>query len=275
MKVALIQMSVQKEKLDNINKARTLIAEVSSKGVDFVVLPEMFNCPYETNFFPNYAEEEGGYTYQELSKLAKKYNIYLIAGSIPEKDGDKVYNTSYVFDKTGKSIAKHRKVHLFEITYPNGIEFRESDTLSSGNNITTFETEFGKMGLMICFDIRFVEMARLMTLEGVKAIFVPAAFNMTTGPAHWEITFRARAIDNQVFMLGCSPSNDSYGSYEAYGNSIVIDPWGNILDRLKYKEDYIITEIDLSIVDRVKADLPILKNRRDDLYYIDENITNK
>ena len=149
-----------------------------------------------------------------MSDYARKYHIYLIAGSMPEADDvGKVYNTSYIFDRDGKQIGKHRKAHLFDINVKNGQHFKESDTLTSGDHATVFDTEFGKMGVMICYDIRFPEFARTMALDGARMIFVPAAFNMTTGPAHWELTFRARALDNQIYMLGCAPARDIQAGY--------------------------------------------------------------
>jgi predicted amidohydrolase len=268
MKVALIQMLVNDDKEKNLNKACEKIREASRNGVDIVILPEMFSCPYETKKFPIYAEEERGPSWTKLSEIAKENNIYLVAGSIPEKDEDRIYNTSFVFDRTGKNIAKHRKIHLFDIAIKGGQYFKESDTLTAGNSITTFDTEFGKMGLMICFDIRFCELSRLMALEGVKAIFVPGAFNMTTGPAHWQLHFKARALDNQVFFAGCSPARDMDSSYIAYGHSMTTSPWGDILDIADEKEQIIYSEFDLSSLDSIREQLPIIKSRRTDIYQI-------
>ena len=154
----------------------------------------MFNCPYQTDLFPAYAEPEGGTCWQALSQMAKDEQIYLAAGSIPEADEKgKVYNTAYVFDREGRQIAKHRKMHLFDINVTGGQYFKESDTLTAGDQVTVFDTEFGKIGLCICFDIRFPELSRLMAQEGARIILIPGAFNMTTGPAHWELSFRAES----------------------------------------------------------------------------------
>lgn len=150
---------------------------------------------------------------------------------MPEEDGEKIYNTSFVFDRSGNQIVRHRKMHLFDIRVDGGQSFCESDTFSAGEDITVFDTEFGKMGLIICFDIRFPELTRLEAFKGAQAVFVPAAFNMTTGPAHWELSFRARALDNQVFMVGCAPARDENAFYVSYANSIVTGPWGDVLAR--------------------------------------------
>lgn len=187
----------------------------------------MFCCPYDNSCFGAYGEPEGGEAPDGPVPPGSG------AGALPRgRDcagavgGARIYNTSYVYGPDGRQLAKHRKAHLFDIDVQGGQRFRESDTLSPGNAITTFETAFGTMGLCVCFDLRFEELARCMCLRGAKVIFVPAAFNMTTGPAHWELLFRQRAVDNQCFTVGVSPARDEQGSYVAYGNSIAVDPWG-------------------------------------------------
>lgn len=272
MKVAAIQMPTVKDKIQNIRTAGTYIEKIKAENPDFVILPEMFCCPYQTENFPVYAEKEGGPSWQAMSDYARKYHIYLIAGSMPEADDvGKVYNTSYIFDRDGKQIGKHRKAHLFDINVKNGQYFKESDTLTSGDHATVFDTEFGKMGVMICYDIRFPEFARTMALDGARMIFVPAAFNMTTGPAHWELTFRARALDNQIYMLGCAPARDTQAGYISWGHSIVTDPWGKVMKQLDEKEGILIEEIDLDREDQIREQLPLLKHRKSEMYYLQEN----
>ena len=272
MKVAAIQMPTVKDKIQNIRTAGTYIEKIKAENPDFVILPEMFCCPYQTENFPVYAEKEGGPSWQEMSDYARKYYIYLIAGSMPEADDvGKVYNTSYIFDRDGKQIGKHRKAHLFDINVKNGQHFKESDTLTSGDHATVFDTEFGKMGVMICYDIRFPEFARTMVLDGARMIFVPAAFNMTTGPAHWELTFRARALDNQIYMLGCAPARDTQAGYISWGHSIVTDPWGKVMKQLGEKEGILIEEIDLDREDQIREQLPLLKHRKSEMYHLQEN----
>ena len=266
IKVGLIQMKVKDKKDDNLHKAAKLIDKIGKEDVDMVVLPEMFSCPYNTKNFPIYAEEEGDYSYKLLSEISKRNNIYLIAGSIPEKEGSNIYNTSYVFNRQGEKIAKHRKIHLFDIDIKNKQRFRESDTLSAGDKVTVFDSEFGKIGLCICYDFRFPELARLMVDKGAKVIIVPASFNMTTGPAHWDIMFRSRAIDNQVYTIGCSPARDYNYSYISYGHSLIVSPYGDILCELDEKENFITYDIDLDYVDEIREQLPLLKHRRSDLY---------
>ena len=270
LKVGLIQMKVEENKKQNLLKASQLVSEISIEKPDIVILPEMFSCPYDSRNFPLYAEEEGDYSFNFLSNMAKTNSIYLIAGSIPEKEGEKIYNTSYVFNRQGKKIGRHRKIHLFDIDIKNKQKFKESDTLSSGNEVTVFDTEFGKIGLCICYDFRFPELARLMVNKGAKAIIVPASFNMTTGPAHWHIMFRSRALDNQVYTIGCSPSRDYNSSYISYGHSLIVSPFGEILCELDEKENLITYSIDLDYIDQVREELPLLHHRRNDLYELVE-----
>jgi predicted amidohydrolase len=230
----------------------------------------MFCCPYGNEHFAAYGESEGGPAQQMLSALAAELGIYIVGGSLPELVEEKIFNTCYVYGRQGQLLAKHRKMHLFDINVEGGQRFMESDTLSPGNSITTFETEFGTMGLCICFDLRFEELARCMCLRGAKAIFVPAAFNMTTGPAHWELLFRQRAVDNQCFTVGVSPARDETAGYVAYGNSIAAEPWGSVLCRAGAQEETLITDLNLSHLEAIRRQLPILSARRTDLYEVSE-----
>ena len=278
MKIAILQTKVFAEKEKNIRQLEEILASGKTEEADLVTLPEMFACPYETGNFPLYAEAEGGPSWQALSALAKKYGIYLSAGSMPEavkaksekaespSEKDRVYNTAYVFDREGEQIGKHRKAHLFDINVEGGQCFKESDTLSPGERIGCFDTEFGKIGLCICYDFRFPETARLMALDGAKVILVPAAFNMTTGPAHWELMFRQRAVESQCYVIGTAPARNPDSSYISWGHSIAVDPWGTILTQMDEKEGIRIIEIDLDYADKVRRELPLLAHRRTDLY---------
>jgi len=272
MKIAQIQMKVVSDKNKNIDRAVRYIEDAAKNGADLIMLPEMFSCPYETEQFPIYAEEDGAHTWKMLSDAAKANHIYLIAGSIAEKDDDDTYNTSYVFDRDGTQIAKHRKMHLFDIDIKDGQTFKESDSLKSGDQVTCFDTEFGRFGLMICFDIRFTELSRLMALDGAVAVFVPAAFNMTTGPAHWQLLFRARALDNQSYYIGTSSAQDMSSSYHSYGHSIITSPWGDVISMADEKEQIIYSTVDLKEVKDIREQLPILKSRRCDIYNLSKSI---
>ena len=275
IKIAAIQMSTVADKMENVRTVKTYLEKIKDENPDFVILPEMFCCPYQTENFPIYAEKEGGPVWQQLSGYAKQYGVYLIGGSMPEKDAEgNVYNTCYVFDREGKQIGKHRKVHLFDIDVKGGQTFKESDTLTAGDSDTVFDTEFGKIGVMLCFDIRFPELSRMMVNDGAKVIFVPAAFNMTTGPAHWELSFRTRALDNQIYMVGCAPARDVSAGYISWGHSIVTDPWGRVTDMLDEKKGILLAELDMDYEEQVREELPLLKSRRKDIYQLSQNLFN-
>lgn len=275
IKIAAIQMSTVADKMENVRTVKTYLEKIKDENPDFVILPEMFCCPYQTENFPIYAEKEGGPVWQQLSGYAKQYGIYLIGGSMPEKDAEgNVYNTSYIFDREGKQIGKHRKVHLFDIDVKGGQTFKESDTLTAGDSDTVFDTEFGKMGVMLCFDIRFPELSRMMVNDGAKVIFVPAAFNMTTGPTHWELSFRTRALDNQIYMVGCAPARDVSAGYISWGHSIVTDPWGRVTGMLDENEGILLAELDMDYEEQVREELPLLKSRRKDIYQLSQNLFN-
>ncbi|EDM87484.1 hydrolase, carbon-nitrogen family [Blautia obeum ATCC 29174] len=271
IKIAAIQMSTVADKMENVRTVKTYLEKIKDENPDFVILPEMFCCPYQTENFPIYAEKEGGPVWQQLSGYAKQYGIYLIGGSMPEKDAEgNVYNTSYIFDREGKQIGKHRKVHLFDIDVKGGQTFKESDMLTAGDSDTVFDTEFGKIGVMLCFDIRFPELSRMMVNDGAKVIFVPAAFNMTTGPAHWELSFRTRALDNQIYMVGCAPARDVSAGYISWGHSIVTDPWGRVTGMLDENEGILLAELDMDYEEQVREELPLLKSRRKDMYKLEK-----
>ena len=271
VKIGIVQMQTSENKEMNINKAKEGIEEVVKKGAEIVILPEIFNSPYDTKKFREYSEEKNGRTWSFLSSIAKKNKIYLIGGSIPEKENDKVYNTSFIFDSEGNQISRHRKMHLFDIDVKGGQSFKESESLTPGNSICVFNTPYCKIGLCICFDMRFPELSRLMVLKGAQIIIVPAAFNMTTGPPHWESMFKQRAIDNQCFTIGVAPARNEKASYISYANSIVVNPWGNIIYRANEKESFDVFDIDLSEINSIRKQLPLLLARRSDIYTIKEN----
>lgn len=266
-KIALCQSNVVDNKKKNLENAHKLIYEAASNGADMVALCEMFNCPYSGKYFSVYGEKESdSETIEMLKAAASECNIYLIGGSIPEISEDKIYNTSYVLNPNGEIIAKHRKIHLFDVNIENGIRFIESDFLSPGEDITVFDTPFGRAGLCICYDIRFPEMIRSLVLKGAQVIFVPAAFNMTTGPAHWETLFKARALDNQVYMAGISPAREINGVYTAYGHSIIANPWGQIISEANEEQEIIYGSIDISYENKIREELPLLKHRKSGIY---------
>ena len=252
MKVALLQTPVIFDKRANVENACARVREAAQAGAKLVVLPEMFCCPCSTQYFADYAEPAGGPVWQAMSRCAAENQVCLVAGSMPEVQDGQIYNTAFVFGPDGKQLARHRKMHLFDVEFDGGQHFRESDTFTPGDDVTTFH--FGGMtfGLCICFDLRFPELSRLMTLEGAQAIIVPAAFNMTTGPRHWETMFRQRAVDDQVYTIGVAPARDEQGVYVSYANSILCDPMGQVLVRADALPCILYGELDAEQVDSAR-----------------------
>ena len=266
MKIALIQMPVSACKETNIETARSYLRQAAEAGAQLAVLPEMFCCSYTNSAFVENAEPVGGMVWTAMSEAAKAFGLWLVAGSMPEQDGEKICNTSFVFDPEGNQIARHRKMHLFDIDVKGGQRFKESDTFTAGNDVTVFDTPWGRLGLCICFDMRFPELSRAMTLQGAQAILAPAAFNMTTGPMHWELMFRQRAVDNQLYTIGIAPARDESAPYVSYGNTIVCSPWGKVLCRADAAPEMLVVELDFAENQSVRAQLPLLSARRTDVY---------
>ena len=269
-KLAICQLKVIDDKNSNIKKAEEMIESSAKNSADIVILPEMFNCPYDNSKFIEYAEnKDQSKTLNAISKAAKKNNISIVAGSIPELDNKNLYNSCFLFDNSGKIIGRYRKMHLFNIDTPQ-VKFKESDVLSAGDKIGVFNINFMKIGIAICYDMRFPELIKLMALEGAQLIIIPGNFNMVTGPAHWELLIRSRSIDNQIFMAAASTARNEKLSYISYGHSMITGPWGEILAQGDEKENIIYANIDLDKIEKVKKSLPILKNRRKDIYDIIE-----
>lgn len=269
IKIVTVQNKVFEDKYETIERLAELIGDGAVSGADIMVLPEMWNCPYKTRLFPEYAEPETGDSWLVMSTLARKNKIYVVGGSIPEVDDEgRVYNTCYVFDRNGEQIGKHRKVHLFDVNFGEK-PFHESDTLTAGDGFRTFETEWGKMGVNICFDVRFPESMRLLALDGAKMVFLPTAFLMNTGEAHWDMNIRMRAVENQIFVAAVAPMRDSGTGYKVWAHSMISDPWGNVLVDMGTEEGYTITEIDLDEIDRIRSELPLMCARREDIYKLE------
>lgn len=271
VKVGILQSFVTMDKEKNIKEVVRSIDRMASNGAQIIVLPEMFYCPYNNAYFRQLAEYEDGDCVHQLSAAALRNHVYLVAGSIPEldpTDHEKVYNTCFIFDDEGAQIARHRKMHLFDIDVRGGQRFRESDTFTPGDTFTVFDTPWGRMGAVICFDYRFPELARLTAQSGAKVIFIPAAFNMTTGPAHWEIMHRVRSLDNQIYSIAAAPARDEQGVYVSYANSMAVSPWGDILWRAGTNATEGIVDLDLDAVDDIRGQLPLVSQRRTDLYEI-------
>eukprot|EP01039_Chlorochromonas_danica_P000106 gene106-113_t len=277
LSVALCQLAVGSDKTQNIANAAQVID--SSAGAELVVLPECWNSPYGVASFPVFAEKVPNIGEQPdeadspstamLALKARSLNAWIVGGSIPEREGDKLFNTCLVFNNHGDIVGKHRKVHLFDIDVPGKITFRESDSLSPGDKPTLVDTPWGGIGVGICYDIRFPEYAMLLREKGARLLVYPGAFNMVTGPAHWELLQRARAVDNQLFCLTCSPARDeTSGGYVAWGHSSVITPWGEVLATTDHQPSVVRASLDLSKIDEMRSNIPCWSQKRSDIYQL-------
>uniref|UniRef100_A0A8C5G4R8 omega-amidase n=1 Tax=Gouania willdenowi TaxID=441366 RepID=A0A8C5G4R8_GOUWI len=267
-RLAVVQLQVSSIKAENLSRARCRVKEAAERGSHVVLLPECFNSPYGTSFFSKYAEKIPGESSVVLSEAAREHKVYVVGGSIPEEEDGKLYNTCAVFGPDGEMILKHRKIHLFDINVPGKIRFQESETLSPGRSLSMFDTPFCKVGVGICYDIRFAELAQLYSRKDCQLLLYPGAFNMTTGPAHWEILQRARAVDNQVYVATASPARDETASYVAWGHSTVVNPWGEVVSKAGPEETIIYADIDLQYLADVRQQIPITTQRRDDIYTV-------
>ncbi|MCJ1464455.1 hypothetical protein MMC07_003068 [Pseudocyphellaria aurata] len=276
-KLALIQLATGADKAANLSRARTHVLEASRAGASLIVLPECFNSPYGTAYFPSYAETllpspptpSQSPTYHALSSLAAESGSYLLGGSIPEyvKETEKYHNTSLLFSPEGELLATHRKVHMFDIDIPGKITFKESDVLSPGNKLTLVDIPpYGKIALAICYDIRFPELATVAARKGCFLLLYPGAFNLTTGALHWSLQARARALDNQVFVGLCSPARDMEASYNAWGHSMVVDPNAEVLVEAGESEEIVYADLSAERIEEVRKGIPIYGQRRFDVY---------
>lgn len=177
-----------------------------------------------------------------------------------------MYNTCVAFGSDGALLARHRKVHLFDIDIPGRITFRESDTLSAGDTLATFDTPWGRVGLGICYDVRFPLLAMSLRAAGCRFLFYPGAFNMTTGPAHWELLLKSRALDTQCFVAGVSIARAAEAKYQAWGHSTLVSPWGEILGTTDETPSTVFADARCAQVDEVRAQIPVSLQTRDDLY---------
>lgn len=311
-------MAVSAVKADNLAKAAAVIATArNTHKADVVILPECFNCPYGTKFFPEYAEPippvgatlaqittEYAASCQSAAVLAQAAfdnKVWLVGGSIPEcsekneksqedanaedaedKAGDKkasasttrkLYNTSMIFSPEGNLLAKHRKIHLFRINTET-VKMDEGEVLTAGDATTAVDvkgangTDF-KVGVGICFDIRFPQLALAYQQQGTSLLVYPGAFNMVTGPPHWIFAAKCRAVDTQQFVAVCSVARDTTASYVAYGHSAVVDPWGEVLVEAGEGEEIVTADIDFDKLAAIRGRLPISNGVRKDLYNLE------
>ncbi len=261
---AAIQMAAGPDKRANLERAERLIRLASARGADLAALPEVFNWRGKRAEEPAAAEDLDGVSLTLMARLARELRIHLIAGSIAEQAPGqiKTWNTSVLFGRDGSRLAVYRKIHLFDVDLPGRVTIRESDAKLSGSEVVSVDTQLGRIGMSICYDIRFPELYRQLTYDGAKIITVPSAFTFPTGEAHWEALVRARAIENQCYMIAPAQFGPNVHGFSDYGNSMIVDPWGRVLARAADQEGVVIAPIDLEYLERVRRELPSLEHNR-------------
>ncbi|MFQ5965276.1 MAG: carbon-nitrogen hydrolase family protein [Candidatus Scalinduaceae bacterium] len=265
--VAAIQLCSNEDKKRNLQLASQFIDVAVENGANIVVLPELFNCCGHTEVMVRNAEEIPGYTTNILSDKARQHGIYIVCGSIfEEAKKNMVYNTSVIVDRNGEIITKYKKIHLFDIDIPGKIRYKESEHVIAGHKIVTVNMGSFDAGLVICYDLRFCELFRALALKGAMVIFVPSAFTSATGEYHWEPLVKARAIENQVYVIAANQIGTSPNNITCYGKSMIVDPWGRVLAKAEDNENVITAEIDLKILEDVRTEVPLFEHRRTDLY---------
>lgn len=269
--ISLIQMKVINDKDANVKRAGEMIdTAVKLYKSNVIVLPEFFNCPIDR--LEGFTEEENNSpTLEFLKTKAKEHKIYLIGGSMPISNNGKIYNTCFCIDNQGEVKTTFKKLHLFDVDIPGKITFKESAKLTPGEEYGIFDTEYGRFGIGICYDIRFPEYALLLRQEyNIDFLIYPAAFNTVTGPLHWDILIKARALDNHVFLGICSQGRnvDEPSRYQAWGHSTIVDPYGQFITTTGHEEDILSSVIDLVRNNDIRESIPVWKQKRSDLYSV-------
>jgi deaminated glutathione amidase len=268
IRVACVQMTSRTDKAANVETAERLVTQAASTGADVVVLPEKWNAIGDSAFDHASAEPlEGGESVAAMSRWARTHGITLVGGSIVElRDGrEKRSNTILVFDSDGEVVATYRKIHLFDVEV-GGVVYRESESEEPGEEAVVAELEDWKIGLTVCYDVRFPELYRILALEGAELVTVPAHFTTPTGKDHWNVLLRARAIENQLYVVAAAQIGETLPGKPAYGRSLIADPWGIVVAQAPDEETVIAAELDRAHLQDIRAKLPSLANRQANAY---------
>ena len=268
MRAAVIQLSSQDDVGKNLERVRALVGEAARAGAELVALPENFAFMGEESHKRGIAEstegEGAGPITSAVVGAAREHGIWLVAGGMPEASGDadRPFNTSLLVAPDGRIVARYRKIHLFDVDLPDGTKLLESGATRAGSEPVVADIGAAKLGMTICYDVRFPELYRTLVTEGARLVTVPAAFTVTTGKDHWHVLLRARAIENQVFVLAPAQHGRHPRGRSTYGKSVIVDPWGDVLAQCGEGEGIALARLDFAAQDRVRASLPCLSHRR-------------
>jgi predicted amidohydrolase len=268
IRVACVQMTSRADKAANLETAERLVAQAAATGADLVVLPEKWNAIGNAAVLHAAAEPlDGGDSVDAMAGWSRRHGITLVGGSITERrEGrQKLSNTSLVFDPEGQVVATYRKIHLFDVEV-GGVVYRESEAEEPGEEPVVVQVEDWGLGLSVCYDIRFPELYRILALEGAEVAAVPAHFTTPTGKDHWHVLLRARAIENQLYVLAAAQVGETLPGKPAYGRSLIADPWGTVVAQAPDEETVIAGELDRARLQQIRAKLPSLANRQPDAY---------
>lgn len=265
-KCAAIQMASSPNISANLLEAEKLIAEAVKSGAKLVALPENFALMGNNELDKVHAKEADGFGIIQnfLETTAKKYAVWIVGGTIPIAGNDehKVRAACLIYNHLGQRVARYDKVHLFDVHVPNTNEiYRESDSIEAGNQSLVIDTPFGRVGIAVCYDLRFPEFFRKMSEQGAEVIIVPSAFTAETGAAHWELLLRARAVENLCYIIAPNQGGFHKNGRRTYGHSMIIDPWGVVLDCYKTGSGFVSAEIDHERLVKVRAGFPVLTHR--------------
>lgn len=268
MRAAAVQLNSNENKERNLGIAERLVREAGSEGAELVVLPEKFNVLGSPEQLAAGAEPLDGPTLKWAGALARELGLWLVAGSIVEEveHDEKLRNTSALIGPDGARHAVYRKVHMFDVEV-EGMVYRESDAESAGDEIVVADAGELQLGLAVCYDLRFPELFRIMAVRGARAFSLPSAFTVPTGRAHWEVLLRARAIENQAFVIAAGQVGKHPPDHESYGHSMIVDPWGAVLaSATSEPEKVVVADLDLEAQEETRRKLPSLANRRPGAY---------
>jgi deaminated glutathione amidase len=265
-KAAALQMASGPSVDSNLQEAKRLIAAAAGAGAKLIVLPENFAMMGKDSDLLTVREQDGSGKIQDfLAEEASRHRVWIVGGTIPMEcpQADRVYAACLVYDSSGRRAARYNKIHLFDVTLESsGERYQESGTITHGREVVTCETPFGRLGLSVCYDLRFPELFRALLDRGAEIITLPAAFTAITGKAHWETLIRARAIENLAYIVASAQGGYHLNGRETHGDSMIVDPWGLVLDRLPRGNGAVLADIDLARQAATRRNFPCIEHRK-------------